>query len=160
MKVINFTKEILGVLAVLLPFFGKFQDEDCVSSDELDTFFALLTPTLDGRYFVSLFCEGDPVWMCPVGVVDDFMVWDDKRAECAKAGRDQYHLCFARFLNSRVNLDVFGSVSKKQSRLYGPLGIQEFGEAYYKQSLQVRGCEFVEYYGKMALSNLLTTFAA
>jgi len=155
MKKINFTKEILKVLAILLPVFGKFQDDDSDHCADWVTYVALITPTYDGRYFLSFFCEGDPVRMCPVGVVDTFLVWDEERKKFVKAIHGQYHMCLAMLYKNRVNIDVFASVSMKQSRLFGPLGIQEVGESLYQQNLKASGFGFKEYCGKMALSNTL-----
>jgi len=83
------------------------------------------------------------------------MVWDEEGEKFVKAGPEQFHLCFALFYKNRVSLDVFGSVSMLQSRMFGRLGIQEFGEAIYRQSIQSSGFGFKEYCGKMALSNTL-----
>ena len=154
MKSKIFTTEILQTLGKYLPEFeviGPDQGESDLGPDR--SYFALATPTLDGRAFLSLFVNNDRVEMFPIGTVSRFYVKENGGTVVIPDPR-QIHLCLLTFHGRLVAVDVFASVDKKQSLAFGPLGLQQAGEFLYRQSLRGQWHNFSSYYGKMALSNV------
>jgi len=156
MKTKRFTTEIIQTLEKYLPEFEVIgPDQGGTDPDPDRSYFALATPTLDGRAFLSLFCSsyGGQVEMFPICTVSRFYVMEDGGGVVI-ADPTQYHICLLTFYGRCVVVDVFASVDKKQSLAFGPLGLQQAGESLYKQSLRDQWHNFSSYYGKMALSNV------
>ena len=156
MKSKKFTYEILQALGKYLPEFeviGPDQVESDLRPDS--SYFALATPTFDGRAFLSLFCSsyGGQVEMFPICTVSRFYV-KENGGDIVIADLKQIHVCLLTFHGRLIAVDVFASVDKKQSLAFGPLGLQQAGEFLYRQSLRGQWHNFSSYYGKMALSNV------
>lgn len=156
MKSNRFTHEILQALGNYLPEFEVIRPDQCeIDPDPHRSYFALATPTLDGRAFLSLFCgsHGDRVEMFPIGTVSRFYV-KENGGGVVIADPNQFYVCLLTFHGRLISIDVVTLVDANQSLTFGSLGFQKAGEILYKQCLRDKWHHFSSYYGKMALSNV------